>query len=427
MKSFLQNLYRFLLLVGPGIFCVGYTIGTGSVTTMIKTGSEYGMSLLWVVAASCFFCGVLMEAYGRFALVTGETSIHAFRRYYGAPVAILVAFMVVLGQWFCLSGLVGLSSEALYQLFLLIWPGLAEVNRYWFVLGTAACVMCVVYAILWVGNYSRLEFLLTLLVTLLGLSFIVSNAYVHPTAGQFFGGFLPRISTFYVDGKLSVSTTLLVASLVGTTLAAPTFVVRPLLLHGKGWTKEDLKTQTRDVLFSAFLMFVVNAAIMCCACGAILNLGGKPIEKVMDMVQTLTPIAGSGAVILFLIGMISAGLSSIFPIVMVCPLLIGDFRQGELQIRTPLCRIIAAFVCFLGLMVPLLGANPIAAQIMTQIAQVFVLPLIIILMQILVNRRSVMGEHRAGVLLNIGMTGAFLFSLVISGTAVQGLVRLLTN
>ena len=73
----------------------------------------------------------------------------------------------------------------------------------------------------------------------------------------------------------------------------------------------------------------------------------------------------------------------------------------------------------------LLGANPIAAQIMTQIAQVFVLPLIIILMQILVNRRSIMGEHRAGVLLNIGMTGAFLFSLVISGTAVQGLVRLL--
>jgi len=424
MKSLLQSIYRFLLLVGPGIFCVGYTIGTGSVTTMIKTGSEYGMSLLWVVVASCLFCGVLMEAYGRFALVTGETSIHAFRRYFGTPVAFLVAFMVVLGQWFCLSGLVGLSSEALYQLFLMACPGIAEVSRYWFVLGTAACVMCIVYGILWVGNYSRLEFILTLLVSLLGLSFIVSNAYVHPTAEQFLGGFLPQISTFYVDGKLSLETSLLVASLVGTTLAAPTFVVRPLLLRGKGWTKEDLKTQTNDVLFSTFLMFLVNAAIMCCACGAILNLGGKPIEKVMDMVQTLTPIAGSGAVVLFLIGMISAGLSSIFPIVMVCPLLIGDFRQGELQMRTPIFRIITAFVCCLGLMVPLLGGNPITAQILTQIAQVFVLPLVILLMQILVNRRSIMGEHRAGILLNLGMAGAFCFSLVISATAVKGLIRL---
>ena len=35
-----------LLGIGPGIFAIGYTIGTGSVTSMIVAGSQYGMQLL---------------------------------------------------------------------------------------------------------------------------------------------------------------------------------------------------------------------------------------------------------------------------------------------------------------------------------------------------------------------------------------------
>jgi len=57
---------RFLSGIGPGIFAIGYTIGTGSVTAMIVSGSEHGMQLLWVLFLSCLFSWVLMEAYGRY-------------------------------------------------------------------------------------------------------------------------------------------------------------------------------------------------------------------------------------------------------------------------------------------------------------------------------------------------------------------------
>lgn len=60
-------LKRVLAIIGPGIFAIGYTIGTGSVTSMAKTGADYGLGLLWVLALSCLFSGVLMTAYGRFA------------------------------------------------------------------------------------------------------------------------------------------------------------------------------------------------------------------------------------------------------------------------------------------------------------------------------------------------------------------------
>ena len=90
-----------MLSVGPGIFCIGYTIGTGSVTSMIKSGSQYGMQLLWVLSLSAFFAWVLMESYGRFAAVTGQTSINAFRRHlkWGKFWAILTIIGVVMGQW----------------------------------------------------------------------------------------------------------------------------------------------------------------------------------------------------------------------------------------------------------------------------------------------------------------------------------------
>jgi len=48
-KSFIKKAIALLLAFGPGIFAIGYTIGTGSVTSMIVAGSTYGMQLLWVL------------------------------------------------------------------------------------------------------------------------------------------------------------------------------------------------------------------------------------------------------------------------------------------------------------------------------------------------------------------------------------------
>ena len=54
-----------LSAVGPGLFLIGYNIGTGSVTTMARTGAEHGMTLFWALILSCLFTYILMVAYGR--------------------------------------------------------------------------------------------------------------------------------------------------------------------------------------------------------------------------------------------------------------------------------------------------------------------------------------------------------------------------
>ncbi len=414
VRNMIRRVWLLLLAIGPGIFAVGYTIGTGSVTSMAKAGSQFGMQLLWVLALSCLFSWVLMEAAGRFALVSGETAVHGCRRHLpgGRWLAILMVIGVVAGQWTCLSGLVGLSSAAVYEGLRLFVPALPEIG-YWPVLGIAAVVMAVMYAMLWHGGYSFFEKVLVVFVTILGLSFIVSMFVVLPPPGEVARGLIPTIPA--VPGAM-----LMVAAFVGTTMAAPTFVVRPLLLKAKGWGKGDLRQQSMDAITGAALMFVVSGSVMACAAGA-LHSRGLQIHQVLDMVHTLTPIAGKYAVALFLVGTLSAGLSSVFPICMVAPLLVGDYRKGDFDSRSKLFRILAGVACLIGLTVPVLGANPIAAQVATQVSQVFVLPLVVAVFMALVNRRDLMGEHRAGPLLNAGMAIALLFSLVMAYVAIRGL------
>lgn len=413
--SLFRTLSRFLLALGPGIFCIGYTIGTGSVTAMIKAGSQYGMQLLWVLTLSTFFAGVLMEVYGRFASVTGQTAVHSFKTHLknGKFWAILVIIGVTLGQWSSLSGILSLTSNAFYEVARMFFPSLPA-EHYTAILLIAIVLILVMYGFLLIGRYSFFEKLLVVFVSIMAISFLISVFIVIPSPEEIARGFIPSIP---VNGHL------MVAAFVGTTMAAPTFVVRPLIVKEKGWGPADLKQQTRDSVVSACLMFVISAAIMISATGALFHKGFS-IVRVLDMVTALEPVAGKFAIAIFMVGAVSAGLSSIFPILMVFPLLIGDYRNGKLDVRSRTFRILTAVACLIGLTVPILGTNPILAQIVTQVANVFILPVVIGGGIILINSKKLMGKHRAGVFLNIILGIALVFSLVISYTGIVGLQNL---
>ena len=167
----LKKLYKLLLGIGPGIFAIGYTIGTGSVTSMIVAGSQYGMQLLWVLFLSCLFSWVLMEAYGRYALVTGETALYGFRKHlkFGKPMAILIIVGVTFGQWNSLMGILGISANAIYEVMALFIPSFKN-YEYQIVLLIAVLIISLMYSVLWIGKYSLFEKLLLIFVSLMGTS-----------------------------------------------------------------------------------------------------------------------------------------------------------------------------------------------------------------------------------------------------------------
>ena len=415
MKDFFKRLFRAVALVGPGLFCLGFTIGTGSVTSMVKSGSLYGTSLLWVLAISAFFTWVMTEAYGRYGIQTGDTAIHAIKtRLKGGRVwaVILIAGLVV-SQWISLSSILNITSNAVSEVLYLCIPGLKESAAYWIVLGMAILIAGSIWLILNRGNYGVFEKILSALVTLMGLAFILSLFIELPAPGSIAKGLVPSLPKD--SGAL-----LFVAAFVGTTMSSPTFVIRPMILKSKGWGKDDGKLQRRDAIVSASLTFLISASIMICA-ASVLHTRGIAVEKVLDMIYVLEPIAGRFAVALFVTGLLSAGLSSLFPIMMLAPELISDYRHGEMQTGTPLFKILTGIAALAGLTIPILGKSPVITQIASQVTLVFVLPLVILLMIILLWKQ----KERPSLLFTLLMALAFVFACIVSYTGIVALGKLL--
>jgi Mn2+/Fe2+ NRAMP family transporter len=415
-KSFVKKILALVLAFGPGIFAIGYTIGTGSVTSMIVAGSTYGMQLLWVLLISCVFSGLLMYVYGNYALISGETALYGFKRHIkgGKIIAILIIIGISFGQWNSLMGILGISANIIYEIFLIYIPSLAA-YKYETVLIVAIVVIVIMYALLLVGKYTFFEKILVIFVTIMGLSFIVSLFMVYPLPIEVIQGLVPSVPDVE-GGKM------MVAAFVGTTMAAATFLSRPLFVKGKGWTIKNRGQQKKDAITAAILVFIISGSVMAVASGALFHQG-QPVTEVLDMVNTLEPVAGKFALTLFFFGTLSAGLSSIFPCLLIAPILVADYQSGELDTNSRQFRIITAFACLFALIVPIFGANPIEMQIMSQVFNVFVLPIVIIGILLLINNKKVMKEFKTSIWINLGLSAAFFFACVISYNGVIALLN----
>ncbi|RMA64814.1 Nramp family divalent metal transporter [Ulvibacter antarcticus] len=415
-KSFLKKVIALILGFGPGIFAIGYTIGTGSVTSMIVAGSKFNMQLLWVLLLSCIFSGILMFAYGNYALLTGETALFGFKKHlkYGKVLAILIIIGITFGQWNSLMGILGISSNIIYEILAVNFNGLGA-YKYETVLIIAIVIIITFYLLMLVGKYTFFEKILVIFVTLMGFSFILSLCFVQPLPLDVVKGLIPTIPDV-PGGKM------LVAAFVGTTMASATFLSRPLFVKGKGWTIKNLKQQKRDSITAAILIFVISGVIMAVAAGA-LFYQGKEVTQVLDMANTLEPVAGKWAVTIFFFGALSAGLSSIFPCLLIAPLLVADYQSGTLDTNSRQFRIITAIACLVALIGPAFGANPIEVQILSQVFNVFVLPVVVLGIILMLSSKKVMKDYTTSVGVYMGLYAALFFSLVISYNGIVALLE----
>ena len=130
---------------------------------------------------------------------------------------------------------------------------------------------------------------------------------------------------------------------------------------------------------------------------------------------------GNFALTLFFFGTLSAGLSSIFPCLLIAPILLADYQSGKLDTTSTQFRVITAIACLFALIVPVFGANPIEMQILSQVFNVFVLPLVIIGILLLINDKKVMKGHKTNFWLNLVLGMSLLFAIIISYNGVIAL------
>jgi Mn2+/Fe2+ NRAMP family transporter len=273
------------------------------------------------------------------------------------------------------------------------------------------------YLFFWTGRHLTFERILAVFVSLMGLSFFITMFLVKPDAIEVIKGLVPRLPS---DAKAAI----IMAGMVGTTMGAVIVVVRSILVQEKGWTIKEFKIEKRDAFIAALLMFILSAAIMVCAAGTLHPLGLE-VENAIDMVKLLEPLAGRFAISIFVVGIVCASLSSLFPVVLLAPWLIADYRNIPRNMRNRIPRMLAIFMISTGLIVPVFGAPPVLALLVSQVSNVVINPLIILLMIILQNNKEIMGEYKAGLHLNIWLVVIFLFSVLMSIVGIAGVVNIL--
>jgi manganese transport protein len=407
--SLRKKLGLFFASIGPGIFLIGYNIGTGSVTTAASTGARYGMTLVWPLLLSCIFTYLLIVAFGRFTAVTGQTALFSFRRNFGLGTGIFVLISIVFSEWVSFMGVMGVVTEVVREWSRPLTPSGDGIGM----LPLAIFFGGLIYILFWNGKYRFFENILLVFVTIMGISFILTMFMVIPDPMEVIRGLMPSI-----PGESNAA--LLIAGMVGTTMGGVLFVVRSILVKEKGWTAADLKTERRDAFISSLMMFILSAAIMACAAGTLHPLGLQ-VDNAIDMVKLLEPLAGRFAISIFVAGIVSAGLSSLFPHILLAPWMLSDLFDLPRDMTLRYNRLIALFTVSLGLVVPIFGGRPVLIMIVSQVLAALATPVIILLMLVIQNKRDVMGEYMASISFNLIIGFIFLFTVFMAITGVIGI------
>jgi len=406
-KVLLKRILIGLTAIGPGLFLIGYNIGTGSITTMAKVGAEHGMTLTWALVLSCIFTYILMVAYGQTTLVSGKTALFNIKNSltYGKILAIYIIIALVTGELLALMGIFGIVTDLIQEASRLLFGG-SGFNTL-----TITIVLVVsLYALLWIGKYQVFEKFLIVLVILMGVSFIVVFFMVKPSISSIAGGLVPSIPKS--DGVLR-----LIAAITGTTCSAAVFIMRSTVVAEKGWTIKNLKLEKRDSAVSASMMLFLSLVIMAVSAGT-LHVMGMKMNNTVEMISLFEPLGGKVASIIFILGIVGAGISSIFPIILIAPWLISDYTGKERNIRSPMYRILGLIGVLFGFGMQFINTTPPLLMVFSQAFQALILPAVAIPIFILINRKSLMREYAAGTMMNIGLIVIILYSLLTSYFAI---------
>ena len=276
-----------------------------------------------------------------------------------------------------------------------------------------ALLIIVLYSIFWYGRYSTFEKFLMGFVILMALSFILVFSLVKPDFSSIVKGLVPSLPS----GAGSFA---LIAAIAGTTCSAAVFIMRSTVVAEKGLVFKRLEKREKDSAVSASVMFFLSLIIMAVSAGT-LHLLGMKLTNTVEMISLFEPLGGRAAAFLLILGIAGAGISTIFPMLLIAPWLISDFRGTERNIQSPLYRVLGLAGILCGLGAQFTATTPPLIMVFSQAFQALILPAVAIPIFLLINRKEIMLKETANRKMNFGLVTVIAFSIITSYFAIVGL------
>ena len=418
MKKFITRLKN----VGPGALVAAAFIGPGTVTSCSKSGASYGYVLLWAMLLSVISVIIMQSMAARLGIVSKMGLGEALRaKFTGKAARIILAVLVIAAVFI---GNIAYETGNITGSVLGAQTAVPGLNTNTGKIVLALVIGLIAFALLLSGSYKYIEKFLTALVVLMGVLFFVTAIAAKPDWIEVLKG----IFCFKVpDVGEGNSTWMTIAALMGTTV-----VPYNIYLHAssaaKKWggkkeeneadaVKEGLADSRFDSVLSIGLGGLISMAIIICAGAAKESLGDSfAINSGADMANSLKPLLGNWATVLFGIGLFAAGISS----AITAPLAAAFASTGILgwsdDLKNRKFRAFWIIVLAIGVTLACtLGASPTEIILFAQAANAFLLPVTGILLLIVANDRKIMKEQTNKLWFNILVVlviGLFIFIAV---------------
>jgi Mn2+/Fe2+ NRAMP family transporter len=377
----LKSLLLFLAILGPGIITGSVDNDAGGITTYSVVGATYGYNLVWTLIPAFVVLVVVQEMNARMGLVTGKGLADLIRENAGVKLTFVIVALLLVGDIFNtaseFAGVAGASA-------------IIRGDSFKFVVVPAVAVA--IWFLVVKGTYKTAEKVFLVFSVAL-LSYIVA-ALMGPHSWR-------DIGRAVVHPDMSIGMVATIVGLIGTTIAPWMQFYMQSSVIDKGLTVKDYKYTLVDIVVGCVATIgVAFFIIMACASG-LHDKGITQIGTAADAAKALSSIAGEElASILFTFGMMVASIfaSVILPVAVsfyVCEAL--GFEAGldkkwkEAPVFYWLYTVIIAIGAGLILLVP--NGSLIQLTLWTQRLNGVLLPVVLILMMVIINKREVMGGY----------------------------------
>jgi len=377
-----QHVLRFLVVMGPGIITANVDNDAGGITTYSLAGARYGYALVWTLVPITVALVVVQEMCARMGAVTGKGLADLIRENFGVRLtfyAMVLLLLADLGNTVAEFAGVAASLE------------IFGVSRY----ATVPLAAAFVWWLVVYGSYRRVEKVF-LLACLFYLAYVASGVLAAPGWTN-----VLRESTA-PHARLDAACVTMLVGLVGTTIAPWMQFYQQAAIVEKG---VDYPYSRLDVVSGCIFTDVV-AFFIIVACAATLHAGGVPIETAADAAQALRPLAGAHCAALFAFGLFNASLfsASVLPLATaysVCEALGWETGVSKRMREAPHFYALYTGLIVLGAAIVLVPGIPlIPVMYLSQVANGVLLPVVLVFMLLLINRRDLMGEYTNGTAMN---------------------------
>src|SRR6202790_5312990 len=379
IRGLRRRLTLLLAVVGPGLITSNVDNDAGGITTYTQAGAHYGYALLWSLIPMTIALYVTEEMCARLGVITGKGLSDLIREEFGFRPTF---FVMVTGFFVDLANVVAefAGVAAAMEIF--------HVSKY--VAVPIAAIL--VWALVLKGTYRQVEVIFFFACGFY-VTYIISAVLAKPD------WLVAARATVIPSIHFSSDYLLMLTGLIGTTIAPWQFFYLQAGFVEKKVGPRQYPQARADVLVGSISCMVIVFFIIVATAATLYVSGQRNITDAVQAAKALIPLAGKWAGFTFAFGLLNASLfaASILPLSTAHVICEGLGFEAGIDHKFKDAKIFYSLYTLLivvGAGIILIPHVPLwKIFIFSQVGNGIWLPVVIIFILLLVNRRDLMGEH----------------------------------